>query len=99
MKLVLLFLVYIACGLADLTCSVETLVSHHPQLHVAVSKVTAKAFIDCKLVGEKSISAAGNITTDGLEVLGRMVRSRGSRDNSAPVSSHKPMSDGAMGIP
>ncbi|XP_023683819.1 collagen alpha-1(XIV) chain-like isoform X2 [Paramormyrops kingsleyae] len=54
------------------------------KLHVAVSKVTAKAFVDCKLVGEKSISAAGNISTDGVEVLGRMVRSRGSRDNSAP---------------
>uniref|UniRef100_A0A8C7KJB8 Collagen type XIV alpha 1 chain n=1 Tax=Oncorhynchus kisutch TaxID=8019 RepID=A0A8C7KJB8_ONCKI len=54
------------------------------KLHLAISKTNAKAVIDCKLVGEKAINAAGNITTDGLEVLGRMVRSRGKRDNSAP---------------
>ncbi|KAJ8395287.1 hypothetical protein AAFF_G00034890 [Aldrovandia affinis] len=54
------------------------------KLHMAISKTTAKAVIDCKLVGEKPINAAGNITMDGVEVLGRMVRSRGKRDNSAP---------------
>uniref|UniRef100_A0A4W5L525 Collagen type XIV alpha 1 chain n=1 Tax=Hucho hucho TaxID=62062 RepID=A0A4W5L525_9TELE len=54
------------------------------KLHVAISKTSAKAVIDCKLVGEKAINAAGNITTDGLEVLGRMVRSRGKKDSSAP---------------
>lgn len=41
--------------------------------------------IDCKMVAEKAINAAGNITIDGMEVLGRMVRSRGNKDNSAPV--------------
>lgn len=55
------------------------------QLHMAISKTSAKVVIDCKIVGEKPISAAGNITTDGTEVLGRMVRSRGSKDNSASV--------------
>ncbi|XP_062342834.1 collagen alpha-1(XIV) chain-like isoform X1 [Osmerus eperlanus] len=54
------------------------------KLHVAISKTSAKALIDCKLVAEKSIGAAGNITADGLEVLGRMVRSRAKKDNSAP---------------
>uniref|UniRef100_A0A8C0YF80 Collagen type XIV alpha 1 chain n=1 Tax=Cyprinus carpio carpio TaxID=630221 RepID=A0A8C0YF80_CYPCA len=54
------------------------------KLHVAISKTAAKVVIDCKTVGEKSINAAGNITIDGVEVLGRMVRSRGRRDNSAP---------------
>ncbi|XP_067258708.1 collagen alpha-1(XIV) chain isoform X2 [Chanodichthys erythropterus] len=54
------------------------------KLHVAISKTAAKVVIDCKTVGEKSINAAGNITIDGVEVLGRMVRSRGSRENSAP---------------
>eukprot|EP00064_Thunnus_orientalis_P023350 superscaffoldBa00008726_g23588 len=53
-------------------------------LHIAISKTSAKVVIDCKLVTEKTINAAGNITTDGLEVLGRMVRSRGNKDNSAP---------------
>ncbi|XP_060948245.1 LOW QUALITY PROTEIN: collagen alpha-1(XIV) chain-like [Limanda limanda] len=54
------------------------------KLHIAISKTSAKVVIDCKMVAEKSISAAGNITTDGLEVLGRMVRSRGNKDSSAP---------------
>uniref|UniRef100_A0A4W6BTA5 Collagen type XIV alpha 1 chain n=1 Tax=Lates calcarifer TaxID=8187 RepID=A0A4W6BTA5_LATCA len=54
------------------------------KLHLAISKTSAKVVIDCKMVAEKSINAAGNITTDGLEVLGRMVRSRGNKDNSAP---------------
>uniref|UniRef100_A0AAY4DX04 Collagen, type XIV, alpha 1b n=1 Tax=Denticeps clupeoides TaxID=299321 RepID=A0AAY4DX04_9TELE len=54
------------------------------KLHVAISKTVAKVMIDCKLVGEKPINAAGNITTDGVEVLGRMMRSRNQRDSSAP---------------
>uniref|UniRef100_A0A8C7X7K8 Collagen type XIV alpha 1 chain n=1 Tax=Oryzias sinensis TaxID=183150 RepID=A0A8C7X7K8_9TELE len=53
------------------------------KLHVAISKTSAKVFVDCKMVSERSINAAGNITTEGLEVLGRMVRSRGNKDNSA----------------
>ncbi|XP_069477662.1 collagen alpha-1(XIV) chain isoform X4 [Ambystoma mexicanum] len=54
------------------------------KLHVVISKTTSKIIIDCKQVDEKPISAAGNISTDGVEVLGRMVRSRGPRDSSAP---------------
>ncbi|KAH0617470.1 hypothetical protein JD844_015746 [Phrynosoma platyrhinos] len=54
------------------------------KLHVVISKTTAKVVIDCKQVSEKMISAAGNISSDGIEVLGRMVRSRGPRENSAP---------------
>lgn len=46
----------------------------------------SKLIIDCKQVAEKPINGAGNITVDGFEVLGRMVRSRGPKDNSAPVS-------------
>lgn len=54
------------------------------KLHIAISKTSARVVIDCKMVAEKNINAAGNITTDGVEVLGRMVRSRGNKDNSAP---------------
>ncbi|XP_049457392.1 collagen alpha-1(XIV) chain-like isoform X2 [Epinephelus fuscoguttatus] len=54
------------------------------KLHIAISKTSAKVVIDCKMVAEKTINAAGNITIDGMEVLGRMVRSRGNKDNSAP---------------
>ncbi|KAM3858555.1 collagen alpha-1(XIV) chain [Diretmus argenteus] len=55
------------------------------KLHIAISKTSARVVVDCKLVAEKTINAGGNITTDGLEVLGRMVRSRGNKDNSAPL--------------
>ncbi|KAA0709869.1 Collagen alpha-1(XIV) chain [Triplophysa tibetana] len=41
------------------------------KLHLAVSKTSALVMVDCKSVGEKSINAASNISTDGLEVLGR----------------------------
>ncbi|XP_043544622.1 collagen alpha-1(XIV) chain isoform X1 [Chiloscyllium plagiosum] len=54
------------------------------KVHVIISKTHAKLIVDCKQVGEKEINAAGNISTNGVEVLGRMVRSRGPRDNSAP---------------
>lgn len=54
------------------------------KLHVTISKTSVKVVLDCSVVGDKSVSAAGNITTDGVEILGRMVRSRGRRDNSAP---------------
>uniref|UniRef100_A0AAQ5X2B4 Collagen, type XIV, alpha 1a n=1 Tax=Amphiprion ocellaris TaxID=80972 RepID=A0AAQ5X2B4_AMPOC len=54
------------------------------KLHVTISKTSVKVVLDCSIVGEKPVSAAGNITTDGEEVLGRTVRSRGRRDSSAP---------------
>ncbi|XP_061572452.1 collagen alpha-1(XIV) chain [Cololabis saira] len=54
------------------------------KLHVTISKTSVKVMLDCSVVGDKSISASGNITTDGVEILGRMVRSRGRRDSSAP---------------
>ncbi|XP_063780520.1 collagen alpha-1(XIV) chain [Pseudophryne corroboree] len=54
------------------------------KIHIIITKTTVKLIIDCKLVAEKPINAAGNITVDGLEVLGRMVRSRGPKDSSAP---------------
>lgn len=58
------------------------------QLHIVVNKTLAKVVIDCKQVGEKAINASANITVDGVEVLGRMVRSRGPNGNSAPVSGY-----------
>ncbi|XP_038600848.1 collagen alpha-1(XIV) chain isoform X2 [Tachyglossus aculeatus] len=54
------------------------------KLHIVISKTLAKVVLDCQQVGEKPINASGNITSDGVEVLGRMVRSRGVQDSSAP---------------
>ncbi|KAM7420454.1 hypothetical protein PAMA_014937 [Pampus argenteus] len=53
------------------------------KLHVTISKTAVKVVLDCSVVGEKAINAAGNITTDGVEILGRMIRSTGQRDKSA----------------
>ncbi|KAM6968107.1 collagen alpha-1(XIV) chain [Aplochiton taeniatus] len=54
------------------------------KLHVTVSRTSARVVLDCKVLGEKALRGAGNITVDGVEVLGRLVRSQGRRDNSAP---------------
>ncbi|XP_026227052.1 collagen alpha-1(XIV) chain [Anabas testudineus] len=54
------------------------------KLHVTVSKTSVKVVLDCSVVGEKPVSAAGNITTDGVEVLGRIVPSRSAKNTSAP---------------
>ncbi|XP_019724357.1 collagen alpha-1(XIV) chain-like isoform X1 [Hippocampus comes] len=54
------------------------------KLHVVISKTSASVLVDCQAVSTKAIEAAGNISTAGTEVLGRMVRSRGKKDNSAP---------------
>ncbi|XP_077447022.1 collagen alpha-1(XIV) chain-like [Stigmatopora argus] len=53
------------------------------KLHVVISKTSASVLVDCQAVSTKAIEAAGNITTAGTEVLGRMVRSRENKGNSA----------------
>uniref|UniRef100_A0A0P6JDH5 Collagen alpha-1(XIV) chain n=1 Tax=Heterocephalus glaber TaxID=10181 RepID=A0A0P6JDH5_HETGA len=54
------------------------------KLHVVVNKTLVKVVVDCKQMGEKAINVSANITSDGVEVLGRMVRSRGPNGSSAP---------------
>uniref|UniRef100_A0A8C7ZVZ7 Collagen alpha-1(XIV) chain n=1 Tax=Oryzias sinensis TaxID=183150 RepID=A0A8C7ZVZ7_9TELE len=54
------------------------------KLHVTISKTSVKVVLDCSVVGEKAISATGNITTDGVEMMGRMIQPRGKRISSAP---------------
>ncbi|XP_054620764.1 collagen alpha-1(XIV) chain-like isoform X2 [Dunckerocampus dactyliophorus] len=54
------------------------------KLHVVISKTSASVLVDCHEVSTKTVNAAGNISTAGTEILGRMVRSRGNKDNSAP---------------
>nr|XP_061786873.1 collagen alpha-1(XIV) chain-like isoform X1 [Nerophis lumbriciformis] len=54
------------------------------KLHVVISKSSASVLVDCHMVSTKTINAAGNISTAGMEVLGKLLRSRGSKDNSAP---------------
>ncbi|XP_066579143.1 collagen alpha-1(XII) chain isoform X2 [Amia ocellicauda] len=53
------------------------------KLHIAVSPKSVKINVDCQEVAEKEIKEATNISTDGYEVLGKMVKSRGSQRESA----------------
>ncbi|KAM9354603.1 collagen alpha-1(XII) chain [Pholidichthys leucotaenia] len=53
------------------------------KLHITISPEKVKLNIDCQEVAEKPIKEANNITLEGYEVLGKMVRSGGGRRQSA----------------
>ncbi|XP_069371492.1 collagen alpha-1(XII) chain isoform X2 [Paralichthys olivaceus] len=56
--------------------------SYH-KLHVLVSSTSVKLNVDCQEVAEKEIKAAGNTSSDGYQVLGKMSKSIGSKGESA----------------
>nr|XP_046228238.1 collagen alpha-1(XII) chain isoform X2 [Scatophagus argus] len=53
------------------------------KLHILVSSTSVKLNIDCQEVAEIEIKAAGNTSSDGYQVLGKMSKSIGSRGESA----------------
>ncbi|KAG7460637.1 hypothetical protein MATL_G00200820 [Megalops atlanticus] len=53
------------------------------KLHILVSSKSVKLNLDCQEVAEKEIKAAGNTSTDGYQVLGKLSKSSGSRGDSA----------------
>nr|XP_040016906.1 LOW QUALITY PROTEIN: collagen alpha-1(XII) chain [Gasterosteus aculeatus aculeatus] len=53
------------------------------KLHILVSSTGVKLNIDCQEVAEKELKEAGNTSSDGYQVLGKMSRSIGSRGESA----------------
>ncbi|XP_055088149.1 collagen alpha-1(XII) chain isoform X2 [Periophthalmus magnuspinnatus] len=53
------------------------------KLHVMVSASSVKLNVDCQEVGEKELKEAGNTSTDGYQVLGKMSKSIGSKGESA----------------
>lgn len=57
-----------------------------PQLHITISPEKVKLNVDCQEVAEKPIKEANNITLEGHEVLGKLVKSGGGKRQSATVS-------------
>ncbi|KAJ0062737.1 hypothetical protein NL108_004377, partial [Boleophthalmus pectinirostris] len=53
------------------------------KLHITISPEKVKLNVDCQAVAEKSIKEANNITLEGYEVLGKMVKSGGGKRQSA----------------
>ncbi|XP_034531147.1 collagen alpha-1(XII) chain [Notolabrus celidotus] len=53
------------------------------KLHITISPEKVKMNVDCQEVAEKPIKEANNITLDGYEVLGKMVKSGGGKKQSA----------------
>lgn len=54
-----------------------------------VSSTGVKLNVDCQPAGEKEIKAAGNTSSDGYQVLGKMSKSGGSARESATVCGTK----------
>ncbi|KAM9842426.1 collagen alpha-1(XII) chain [Aulostomus maculatus] len=53
------------------------------KLHISISPEKVKLNLDCQEVAEKPIKEASNISLEGSEVLGKMVKSGGGRRQSA----------------
>lgn len=55
------------------------------QVHLSVSQVSVSLSVDCQHVSERSARPLGNLPTDGFEMLGKFVNTRGPNSGSAPV--------------
>ncbi|XP_074867948.1 collagen alpha-1(XX) chain isoform X2 [Carettochelys insculpta] len=53
------------------------------KVHVAVSHLKIKLYLDCKKIAEKPINTMGSISTAGFITLGKLTRSKGPRSGSA----------------
>uniref|UniRef100_A0A8C6M865 Collagen alpha-1(XII) chain n=1 Tax=Nothobranchius furzeri TaxID=105023 RepID=A0A8C6M865_NOTFU len=53
------------------------------KLHILVSSTSVRLMVDCQEAAEKEITAAGNTSRDGYQVLGKMSKSIGSKGESA----------------
>lgn len=54
------------------------------KVHLSVSQVSISLSVDCQLVGERPARPLGNLPTDGFEMLGKLVKTRGPKSGSAP---------------
>ncbi|XP_067844647.1 collagen alpha-1(XII) chain [Heptranchias perlo] len=53
------------------------------KVHILISQSTVKLIVDCQEVEEKVASPPGNITTNGYELLGKLVKAKGPKGKSA----------------
>uniref|UniRef100_UPI0037E94F4A collagen alpha-1(XX) chain-like isoform X2 n=1 Tax=Semicossyphus pulcher TaxID=241346 RepID=UPI0037E94F4A len=54
------------------------------KIHLSVSQVSVSLSVDCQRVGERPARPLGNLPTDGFEMLGKLVKTRGPNSGSAP---------------
>ncbi|XP_074537530.1 collagen alpha-1(XX) chain-like [Halichoeres trimaculatus] len=54
------------------------------KVHLSVSQVSVSLSVDCQHVGERPARPLGNLPTDGFEMLGKLVKTRGPNSGSAP---------------
>ncbi|XP_062396603.1 collagen alpha-1(XX) chain [Sardina pilchardus] len=54
------------------------------KLHLSVSQVSVSLSVDCEHVGERPARPLGALPTDGFEMLGKLVKTRGPNSGSAP---------------
>lgn len=55
------------------------------QVHLSVSQVSVSLSVDCQHVGERPARPMGSLPTDGFEMLGKLVKTRGPNSGSASV--------------
>ncbi|XP_047224145.1 collagen alpha-1(XX) chain isoform X1 [Girardinichthys multiradiatus] len=53
------------------------------KVHLSVSQVSVSLSVDCQPVGERPARPLGNLPTDGFEMLGKLVKTRGPNSGSA----------------
>eukprot|EP00066_Takifugu_rubripes_P028512 XP_011617778.1 PREDICTED: collagen alpha-1(XIV) chain-like isoform X1 [Takifugu rubripes] len=56
------------------------------KVHLSVSQVSVSLSVDCQHVCERSARPLGNLPTDGFEMLGKFVNTRGPNSGSAPFA-------------
>ncbi|XP_053280242.1 collagen alpha-1(XX) chain isoform X2 [Pleuronectes platessa] len=54
------------------------------KVHLSVSQVSVSLSVDCQRVGERPARPLGTLPTDGFEMLGKLVKTRGPNSGSAP---------------
>ncbi|XP_051887631.1 collagen alpha-1(XIV) chain-like [Pristis pectinata] len=54
------------------------------KVHIAVSRTNIKLYLDCMEIGEKLINGVGKISTEGFEVLGKLVNNSDPGNSSVP---------------